>query len=49
MISFILLTTKRFDTHLDEQEKVRILALRSRTVALLDVVLGDIDTLAERA
>lgn len=35
-----------FRTHLDEQEEVRILALRGRTVALLDVVFGDVDTLA---
>lgn len=32
-------------THLDEQEQVRVLALGGRPVALLDVVLDDIDTL----
>lgn len=32
--------------YLDEQEEVRILAFRGRAVALLDVVLGDVDTLS---
>ena len=35
------------DTHLDEQEEVGILALGSGTLALLDVVVGDVDTLSQ--
>ena len=34
------------DTHLDEQEEVGILALGSGTLALLDVVARNVDTLA---
>jgi hypothetical protein len=33
------------DAHLHEEEEVRVLALRRRPLALLDVVTSDINTL----
>lgn len=34
------------DTHFDEEEEVWILALRGCSVPLLDVVVGNVDTLS---
>ena len=36
------------DAYLDKQEEVRVLALGGGPLALLDVVLGNVDTLALR-